>query len=563
MSGRPRGERSGAGLGLRGPDNLGPDILGLGFLGLGFFGFALLFLGLLAMVGAAQAEPIGSAVARAGHALDRAAFGPRPGDLAQVAAVGPERWLESQLHPESIPMPPGLQQRLDGLETLRMSPLELFRTYGPPGLGQGKPVDPEAVKEARMRARLILRQAAEARLLRAVESPRQLQEVMVDFWFNHFNVFSGKGLTHLWVASYEEQAIRPYALGRFRDLLGATARHPAMLFYLDNWQNTAPGAVGARGKEAGLNENYARELMELHTLGVDGGYSQADVTALARIFTGWGLPRGRGAGLRARMTVTDGFFYFDPDRHDGGNKQFLGQTIAGQTIAASGMAEGEQALDLLARSPATARHIAFQLAQYFVSDQPDPDLVAQLAARFQATDGDIAEVLRALFGSKQFWDARTLHAKYKTPYQYVVSAARASGRPLVNPLPLFRATLQLGMPLYGAQTPDGYKNTREAWLGPDGTTKRIGFATRFGTGHLPIDRPAQPIVDRPAAELVREAAMEPESMSEGDAAVSLDAGALMTNLGPRFSARTIEAIRLAEPRLRAALVLGSPDFMER
>src|SRR5437016_10884660 len=182
---------------------------------------------------------------------------------------------------------------------------------------------------------------------------------MVNFWFNHFNIFSQKGLDHLWIGSYEEEAIRPYALGRFRDLLGATARHPAMLFYLDNWENSAAGSKMPNGREAGLNENYAREVMELHTLGADGGYTQDDVVALARILTGWGLARPNA------LPVSGSGFVFYPARHDNGDKHFLGQDIAG-----NGEAEGEAALDILAKSPATARHIAFALAQYFIADQP-------------------------------------------------------------------------------------------------------------------------------------------------------------------------------------------------
>ncbi len=325
-----------------------------------------------------------------------------------------------------------------------------------------------------------MEQAVQARLWRAVESPRQLQEVMVDFWYNHFNVFAAKGLDHLWVGAYEEQAIRPYALGRFRDLLGATAHHPAMLFYLDNWQNTAPNSPGVRGKQQGLNENYARELMELHTLGVDGGYTQEDVIALARILTGWGLGRPRG------RDINKGGFFFDPKRHDFSDKVFLGQTIHG-----SGVAEGEEALDILARNPATARHISFELAQYFVADEPPSALVERLRKRFLDTDGDIRAVLDTLFHSPEFWDQKYYGNKFKTPYQYVVSAVRATDMKVVNVRPLYGMLMQLGMPLYGCLTPDGYKNTRDAWLNPDAMTRRIGFATALASGRLPLGQPVK------------------------------------------------------------------------
>ena len=421
--------------------------------------------------------------------LNRLAFGPTVEDLRHIEAIGADRYIDEQLNPQAIREPPELIQRLATLDTLRLDPVRLFEIYGPwrPFRGGAKPSLEEA-KAQRERAKVIVRQAAEARILRATLSHRQLQEVMVDFWYNHFNVFAGKGLDHLWVGSYEEQAIRPYALGRFRDLLLATARHPAMLFYLDNVQNSAPGSRRLDGKEVGLNENYARELMELHTLGADGGYTQADVITLARILTGWGLARPNlrlGAGNS---------FMFDAARHDFSPKVFLGRQIR-----SSGEAEGEEALALLARMPATAHHIAFELAQYFVADAPPPGLVDRLAARFRETDGDIRAVLKALFTSREFRDSAG--NKYKTPYQFVLSATRAAGVEVLNPRPLLGALARLGMPLYGCQTPDGYKNTEAAWLSPDATALGISFATALAAGKLPFASPppetlpVQPVAD--------------------------------------------------------------------
>jgi uncharacterized protein (DUF1800 family) len=203
--------------------------------------------------------------------------------------------------------------------------------------------------------------------MRSIYSDRQLQEVMVDFWYNHFNVYADKGIDRLWVGAYEREAIRPYALGKFRDLLVATARHPAMLFYLDNWQNSNPNFNRKKGRPQGLNENYARELMELHTLGVDGGYQQTDVIALAKILTGWGFKQ-------PGQQVTDGYtFQFNPHRHDFSNKIFLDRDIVG-----SGINEGEQALELLSRHPSTAKQISFKLAQYFVADVPPKSLIDRL-----------------------------------------------------------------------------------------------------------------------------------------------------------------------------------------
>jgi uncharacterized protein (DUF1800 family) len=477
------------------------------------------------------------------HVLNRLAYGPAPGDLEKVRAMGVEQYIESQLAPQSIPEPEKLMRELDSLETLRMDPVELFKEYGPPRPGRGRKPDPAAVKAARERARIILEQAVEARLWRAVESPRQLQQVMTDFWYNHFNVFAGKGLDHLWAGAYEEQAIRPYALGHFRDLLGATAHHPAMLFYLDNWQNTAPGSPGARGKFEGLNENYARELMELHTLGVDGGYTQQDVIALARIFTGWGLGRPRGGNR--------GGFYFDPTRHDDGDKTFLGHTIRG-----SGEDEGEQALDILARSPATARHIGYELAQYFVADDPPPALVRRLAKRFLDTDGDIRAVLDTLFHSPEFWDRQYYGNKFKTPYQYLVSAVRASGVDPVNIRPLYGMLYQLGMPLYACLTPDGYQNTRAVWLNPDAMTRRISFATALASGRLPLAQPAEDNAGtmRKKMDRAERGPMTPVK--------PVDATQLADTLGDELASLTRATLKETPPPLRAALILGSPEFMQ-
>jgi uncharacterized protein (DUF1800 family) len=468
---------------------------------------------------------------RALHVLNRIAYGPRPGDVDRVVAMGVDRYIDQQLSPQSIKESPEVVRRLDALKTIHMTPVQLFDRYEPhPILGR-RPT-PDEAKAIREQSRAIAREAVEARLVRATRSERRLDQVMTDFWFNHFNVFVGKGLDHLWIGAYEEQAIRPYALGRFRDLLGATAKHPAMLFYLDNWQNSAPGSHGPRGRELGLNENYAREIMELHTLGVDGGYTQADVIALARIFTGWGLPRG----LRLGKGSGNNGFAFDALRHDNGTKTFLGHVIR-----PAGVAEGEQAMDILARSPATAHHISFQLAQYFVSDNPSPELVDSLAKRFIETDGNIREVLRTLFKSDEFWNSGSDQAKFKSPYEYVVSALRLGDVPIVDPRPVAGFVAQLGMPLYGCQTPDGYKTTSDAWLNPDAMMRRINFATALGAGRTRIARPD----------------------TGPDNPTPLSAEQLVAALGGSVAPKTVAAINAAPPPLKAAMVLGSPEFMTR
>ncbi|HEV2170286.1 MAG TPA: DUF1800 domain-containing protein, partial [Candidatus Binatus sp.] len=342
------------------------------------------------------------------HVLNRLAFGPRPGDFEHVSAIGPDRYIQEQLHPESIAIPSDLTERVNQFHTLRMTPIALFMEYQRPIMqarrdakaegGGDKTALKDATKDARIQQRIVMREAVEARMMRAIEGPRQLQEVMTAFWFNHFNVFAGKGLDNIWTGSFEEIAIRPHTFGKFRTLLGATAHHPAMLFYLDNWQNTAPGSSGSKGKFEGINENYARELMELHTLGVNGGYTQTDVIALAYILTGWGLPKGGGGGgggnrkpgaealpgagpgggffpMRRfmqqrrqnvmRAPIDPSGFYFDASRHDFSSTTFLGHRIEG-----GGIEQGERALDILARSPVTAKHLSYQLAQYFVADDP-------------------------------------------------------------------------------------------------------------------------------------------------------------------------------------------------
>ncbi|MBV8335718.1 MAG: DUF1800 domain-containing protein, partial [Alphaproteobacteria bacterium] len=407
------------------------------------------------------------------HVLNRLAFGPTLEDFRRVKAIGVERYIAEQLDPDNIPESYELRWRLAALDTLRLNAVQLREMYGPLRPLRGfKPSD-ELVRAQRERSRIVVQQVTEARILRAVLSRRQLQEVMVDFWYNHFNVFAGKELDDLWIGDYEQRAIRPFVLGRFRDLLFAVTKHPAMLVYLDNTLSEAPKSPDAKGSRAGLNENFARELMELHTLGADGGYTQEDVVTLARVLTGWSLNRPDAREYPDYSTV------FEGARHDFGAKVFLGQPLR-----LTGKAEGEEALDILAKNPATARHIAFELAQYFVADNPPPALVERLAERFMASDGNIREVLKTLFDDREFLESDGL--KYKTPYQFVLSLVRAGGIAVGNTRPLLAAINQLGMPLYGCLTPDGYKNTEDAWLSPDATTRRIGIATAFAGGEAAV-----------------------------------------------------------------------------
>ncbi|WP_293779312.1 DUF1800 domain-containing protein [uncultured Oxalicibacterium sp.] len=468
------------------------------------------------------------------HVLNRLAYGPRPGDIEQVNRMGVMRYIDQQLQPERIPLPQELEQRLQALDVAQAPAGQTVADY----VNARKTARENANDENAKAQERINRQTAEARLIRAIDSPRQLQEVMVDFWFNHFNVFAGKDLVRPLIASYERDAIRPYALGHFRDLLGATAKHPAMLFYLDNWLSVVdqPEETDKPNKKrTGLNENYARELMELHTLGVDNGYTQQDVTALARILTGWTFNR-------QALMQNNQMFVFDARRHDQGVKQWLGMSISPQ-----GQVEGEQALDHLASSPATARHLSQELAQYFVSDTPPPALVKRMAQRYLQTDGDIREVLRTLFHSKEFMDAANIGNKYKTPYQYVISSLRATGISVTNVQPILNNLNQLGMPLYGCQTPDGYKNTQEAWLNPDALTRRITYAGDLGSGRL-IQR-------------LQQTEQTPDAAKSKPQAP--DADALLQTLGNSIGEKTRAVIDMQAPPLRAALILGSPDFMQK
>jgi uncharacterized protein (DUF1800 family) len=498
------------------------------------------------------------------HAVNRLSFGPQPGDIERTTNLGVERYIQQQLNPNEIPESQQLKTQLAQLETLNLNALALLEQIKLPKSEKGQKPSPEQRKAYRQEMRHVEEQAIEARLLRATQSPRQLQEVMVDFWYNHFNVFANKGVDRMLVGAYEQDAIRPHAFGRFRDLVEATAQHPAMLFYLDNWQNTAPIATpNPRKKMQGLNENYARELMELHTLGVDGGYTQQDVVALAKILTGWTFRRA------ARPGVGQSGFYFDAKRHDYTDKVFLGHTIKG-----SGITEGEQAFDILAKSPATARHISFKLAQYFVADLPPKPLVDRLSQKYRSTDGNIREVLNALFYSPEFWDSRNYNAKFKTPYQYALSAVRATGTEVTNFRPIVGFLQQAGMPLYGCLTPDGYKNTEAAWLNPDALTRRISFATALASGRLPLTTAdARPAAFNPSPlqrkeRLARAGAMSSASLNSQPSSApvtvsSLDAKQLEMTLGYPFSAKTQGAIATSPPQLRAALMLGSPEFMRR
>jgi uncharacterized protein (DUF1800 family) len=445
--------------------------------------------------------------ARIVHVLNRLGYGPRPGDVEAVRAMGVETWTLRQLHPERID-DARAEARVAALETSGLDTPELMAGYEVPRevrreIQSRRAEMGEEPDEAEMRAarrelmrkyassgrkgtpRQVVDELQQAKVLRAALSERQLDEVLVDFWMNHFNVFANKGPERFLVGEYEREVIRPHAWGRFEDLLVATAKSPAMLFYLDNWLSADPKAAEGRRMQPrrarGLNENYAREVMELHTLGVDGGYTQEDVTEVARALTGWSI-----RGLRQGRPE----FVFNARVHDRGDKTVLGTRIAG-----GGIDEGERILRMLANHPSTARFISTKLARRFVADQPPAALVDRAAATFTRTGGDIRAVVTTIVTSPEFFAPEAREAKVKTPLEFVVSAVRASGAEIAGARELARRIALMGMPLYQQQPPTGYKDTADAWVSTSGMLARLNFAADLGAGRVPGVTVARTVAD--------------------------------------------------------------------
>jgi uncharacterized protein (DUF1800 family) len=480
------------------------------------------------------------------HIANRLGFGPAPGDLAHIAASGFESWLENQLHPQPSQTSADVAAVLKSLPSFGKDCATLYEQYW----WRAQVPDPKALpkeqkKELKKRERRVMVESQTARLARAVGSPWQLHEALIEFWFNHFNVYEKKGPIRIWVGAYEEEAIRPHVLGRFSDLLLATARHPAMLIYLDNARNMAPQTNAkqndaivrsnpkGKSKTHGINENYAREVMELHTLGVDGGYTQADVISLAHILTGWTVGAGADADSSAAIDhygKAKGAFRFAPRRHDPSPEKLLGRTFSGDDER-----EGESALLMLASHPATAHHISVQLAQYFVSDQPDSSLVDAMAETFRNTGGDLRAVTKVMATHSQFLAPANVESKFKTPYRYVVSAARASDLAPSAVGPLSAVLEDLGQPLYGCVTPDGYACTQSAWLDPSALLRRLAFAMRLGAGQF--------------------------RSTEAAGSTPLDPEPLQEMLEPLLSRTTLSALAQTPREKRAGAILGSPEFM--
>ena len=455
------------------------------------------------------------------QALNRLTFGPRPGDVQRVRAIGLDKWIDQQIHPERISDDP-LNTFVSRYSALNADQDDLLKQYvdqqrqrrelkrdradTTKAMTADEMAAMQQLRQQQNSRRQVVTQLQSSRVARAVASERQLQEVMTDFWENHFNIYAAKGAPEAYyLVDFDQNVIRPRALGKFRDLLEAVAKSPAMLFYLDNARSmadsTQPTLAGGGRRQAGgvrrgiggiigptrvpvqrppqqqqrkrpgLNENYGRELLELHTLGVDGGYTQQDVINVARAFTGWTI----------KPPVQGGGFIFRPQVHDAGPKVVLGHKLA----AGRGMEDAEDVLDILARNPATARYISFKLARRFVSDSPSKALVDRAAQVFLRTDGDIREVVRTIVTSPEFFSQRSFRSKVKSPFEVVVSAARALNAPPDSTPRSAQIIAYLGQPIYGHQAPNGWPETGDAWMNTGAILNRINFGMAAGAGRLP------------------------------------------------------------------------------
>ncbi|MEP7064565.1 MAG: DUF1800 domain-containing protein [Gemmatimonadota bacterium] len=539
---------------------------------------------------AAQSEREQTADEQVKHALNRLGFGARPGDIDRVRSMGVDRWIALQLSPQEIDNAateqfvarfPVLAQSSSELLTEYPLPRQLIREkrrgMARPGeavardsaVGKLAGLDPTSADSMRTKAagrlsRQLLTALQTAKVARAVVSDRQLEEVMVDFWENHFTVFAGKGPERYFLGEYERVGIRPHALGKFRDLLGAVAKSPAMLFYLDNWESTveadrpalaarryARGGDGSKkGRPRGLNENYGRELLELHTLGVDGGYTQADVLVAARSFTGWSVEKPRESGA----------FVFRPAFHDAGEKHFLGHTLA----ANRGIEDGEQVLDIVARHPATAHFIATKLVRRFVSDSVPPALVERVAATFTRSDRDIRECLRAIVTSPEFFSRGAYKAKVKSPFELVVSALRAVGAHPDSTPRTSQLIAKLGEPLYGHLAPNGYPERGDAWINTGAILARINFGLLVASGRVPGASPTEWTDEKALANVSREAQVDGVIRAILGGEASPDTRKVLSSaVNPMAADSTTNATRRGGLETMVGLALGAPEFQRR
>jgi uncharacterized protein (DUF1800 family) len=562
------------------------------------------------------------------HAMNRLAYGPRPGDIEQVRQLGLEKWIEQQLHPEAI-SDADLNQRLQRYPSLDMSSKRLLEEFPRPdqnakqqGLTkeQAKDQYEQQLKAKQQQAESqiivtgsdnldraqqqlaklqgpnrIIAELSMAKVDRAVYSNRQLQAVMEDFWFNHFNVFANKGDDKWLLTAYERDTIRPHSMGKFQDLLLATAKSPAMLFFLDNYLSADPAAVARqqaqknlrraryqgsfaggsmptpgtfpgpatsgppaadgvaapKKPDRGLNENYGREVMELHTVGVDAGYTQQDVIQMAECLTGWTIHEPR----------KDPEFFFDEKIHGEGKK-----VVMGRTFTHGGEKDGEEALKMLAARPATAKFISTELARHFVSDNPPQTLIDRMAKAFSTSSGDIRTVLHTMIYSPEFWSKDAYRAKVKTPFELVASTARALNSEVTITLPLSQWVGRMGEPLYLCQPPTGYSDKAETWVNTGALLNRLNFALAFAG-----DRMGGATIDLNNM-LGEEAAKDPNAALARSIQVFLDgqiSPSTQATLTARLKDPQILQARLDDPvkqvneGLIVGLVLGTPEFQRR
>ena len=544
---------------------------------------------------------------RAVQAVSRLTFGAKPGERDRVRKMGVDVFIAEQLNPDNID-DSALQKRLDKLPTLNQSTPTLAEQYNPPkppptptpsptpaattapaatmemstdvskpavmadmtASAEVKPSPSPALKPSPTptpkNPQMVITELQRAKLLRAVYSERQLNEVMVDFWENHFSIYGNKDATRWMMTAFDREAIRPYSLGRFRDLLGATAHSPAMLFYLDNWQSSLLREYPATKdkpyrKSGGINENYARELMELHTLGVGGGYTQKDVQEVARCFTGWGI----------RKPNEEGLFVYNPNNHDNGEKTVLGVKIP----AGGGISDGERVLDILAKNPATAKFIATKLARRFLGDDPPALVIDKAAKTFLATDGSITEMVRSIITSPAFSSTANYRTKVKSPFEFVASALRATNAETDANRPVLDWIGRMGQPVYGRLTPDGYPDVSTEWLSNNDLLARLNFATALTMNQIKgttldatklIGGETDPAK---AANLVEKVMLIGEVSDKTRAAmVKLAAGSMTASVIP---AAASSLVKPATPESKAkelngqlvALALGAPEFQHK
>jgi uncharacterized protein (DUF1800 family) len=472
--------------------------------------------------------------------LNRISWGAETSDAQALAASGLARYLNAQLNPSADDgLPPDASAQIAAMEISQKSLMAInqeIRDLQKDAQGvKGTPDFAAAQKTYRQKLGDLARQAQTRSLLRDLYSKNQLKEQLTWFWMNHFNVSQNKGEIRALVGDYEETAIRPHVLGKFRDLLAATLVHPAMLQYLDNFQN-------AKGH---INENYAREIMELHTMGVGSGYTQDDVQQLARILTGVGINRnGQPARIQpalVRYYRSKDMFEFNPNRHEFGDKQFLGAAITG-----NGLDEVDKAISILAAEPPTAHYVSTELAQYFCCDTPPDHLIQAMTATWAASDGDIKQVLQTLFAAPEF--KASLSQKFKDPVHYAVSALRATygQQVILNVQPLLGWLNRMGQPLYGHETPDGYPMTQVAWSGPGEMETRFEIARVIGQGHSGLYR------------------MPGDTMPETAPPPLIQQTRYYQAVAPTLSAATLSAVNQGQtPADRNMLFLASPEFMHR